>query len=71
METTQPSPQTKCSCPCHKMFGIFIALAGIAGLLGAFAILSGKVVAIAVSVLLILAGLQTMFRGACKCCNAA
>jgi len=71
MQPGEVSSQTKCACPCHKMFGIFLALAGVAGLLGAFEVLGGKAAAIAVSVLLVLAGVQTLFRGACKCCNAA
>jgi hypothetical protein len=72
METTTEAAKVgeKCSCVCHKMFGVFIALAGVAGLLGAFSVLSGRVVGIAASVLLVLAGLQTMMRGKCKCCNA-
>ena len=70
METSENHPSAKCACVCHKMFGIFLALAGVAGLLGAFDLLSMRVVGIAGSILLVLAGLQTMFRANCKCCNA-
>lgn len=69
METPEVKPEGKCCCLCHKMFGVFIALAGVAGLLGAFGVLSAKAAAIAGSILLILAGLQTLFRCKCKCCN--
>ena len=70
METTENKPEGKCCCFCHKMFGLFVALAGVIGLLAVFAVLSHKVAAIIVSILLIMAGLQTMMRGKCKCCNA-
>jgi putative Mn2+ efflux pump MntP len=53
------------------MFGVFLALAGVIGLLAVFAVLSHKVAAIIGSILLILAGLQTIMRSKCKCCNAA
>ena len=33
METTQTSAG-KCSCPCHKIIGLFIALIGLTFLLG-------------------------------------
>ena len=49
---------------------LFVALAGVIGLLAVFAVLSHKVAAIIVSILLIMAGLQTMMRCKCKCCNA-
>ena len=53
------------------MFGVFIALVGVVGLLAVFDVLTHRAAAIAGSVLLVLAGLQTVFRGKCKCCNAA
>ena len=68
MEATETK---KCACPCHKMLGVFLVLAGVIGLLGAFAVLTGKTVAIVGSVLLVLAGLKGIFTGMCKCCNAA
>ncbi len=78
METTEVKPsesskpsEAKCACVCHKMFGIFILIAGIVGLLGVLSVLSHTAAGIAVSILAILAGLQTMMRGRCKCCNAA
>ena len=70
METNEGKPEGKCGCPCHKMFGGFIVLAGVMGLLAVFGVLSHHVAAIIGSILLILAGLQTMMRSKCKCCNA-
>ena len=70
METTEAKPGVKCSCVCHKMFGVFIASAGIIGLLSATGVVSGKWVGIVVSALLVLAGVQTMLRGKCSCCAA-
>jgi hypothetical protein len=49
---------------------VFIALAGVIGLLSALGVLQGKWVGIAVSGLILAAGLQTMFRGKCSCCTA-
>ena len=60
----------KCACPCHKMFGVFIALVGILGLLAAFGVMSHRIAGIIGCVLLVLAGLQTMLRGKCNCCTA-
>ena len=73
METTEENKSCetkKCCCPCHKMFGAFIALVGVIGLLAVFAVISHKVAAIIGSILLIMAGLQTMMRGKCRCCDA-
>ena len=69
METTQASAG-KCSCPCHKMVGLFIALIGLTFLLGAFNVLSPRVVEVTWPILVIMAGMQTVMRGRCKCCNA-
>ena len=61
----------KCCCPCHKMPGIFIALIGIAMLLGTLETFSPKAEWISVSVLVILLGLQKTCSGMCKCCDKA
>ena len=61
----------KCSCPCHKMPGVFIALIGLTFLLGALNVLSSRAVEITWPILLILLGLKKMFSGMCKCCSAA
>ena len=71
METTEGKPQGKCSCPCHKMPGVFIVLAGVAVLLRALDVLGHKGFWITVAVVVILAGLQAIFANKCKCCNAA
>jgi hypothetical protein len=58
-----------CGCTCHKMNGIFVALIGLAFLLGALDVVSQHVVGIAWPVVLILLGLQnSLGRGRCKCC---
>ena len=67
METVEVK---KCACACHKMFGVFIALVGVFGLLAAFDVMNRRAAGIIICVLFILAGLQTMLRGKCKCCNA-
>lgn len=60
----------KCACPCHKMLGIFFALIGILGLLAAFEVMTRRSAGIIGCVLFILAGLQILLRGKCKCCTA-
>jgi hypothetical protein len=61
----------KCSCPCHKVPGLLIASIGLVFLLGAFNVLSSRVVQITWPILLILLGLKKMCGGMCKCCSAA
>ena len=58
-----------CKCPHHKMMPLMIVLIGLTFLLGAFNILSPMVVAVIWPILLILIGLQKMFKGMCKCCS--
>ena len=62
METPQAS-QGKCSCPCHKMIGLTFLLSGLN-------VMSAQIAEIIGPVLLILAGLQTMFRNRYKCCSS-
>lgn len=57
-----------CKCPHHKMVPLFIVLIGLTFLLQAFGVLSDYFVSFAWPVLLILIGLQKMFKGVCKCC---
>jgi hypothetical protein len=72
METSE---EKKCcennqrSCLCCKMPGVFIALIGVAVLLGALDVLSIKTAGVTVGVLLILLGLKKIFAGMCKCCD--
>lgn len=70
METTQTT-EGKCSCPCHKIVGLFIALIGLTFLLGAFNVLSPRVVEVTWPILLILIGMKKVGSGRCKCCKAA
>ena len=70
METTVASTG-KCSCPCHKMIGLFIALIGLTFLLGAFNVLSARVVEVTWPILLLLIGVKGAASGNCKCCDKA
>jgi hypothetical protein len=53
------------------MPGVFVVLIGIDILLRALDVISSKTHWIIIAVLVILAGLQCIFRSKCKCCNAA
>ena len=70
MEPSQ-APESKCGCPCHCMTGILIALIGLTFLLGAFNVLSARVVEITWPILLILIGVQKVCGRKCKCCKPA
>lgn len=59
----------KCCCPCHVMGGVFIILIGVAILLGALAVISGKAEWITIAILVILIGLKKACAGRCKCCD--
>ena len=68
METSQASGG-KCSCACHRMTGLFIALIGLTFLLGALDVLSARLVGILWPLLVLLTGIQIVFRNKCKCCT--
>jgi hypothetical protein len=70
METSQAS-EKKCSCPCHKMVGLLIALIGLTFLLGAFNVFSPRVVEVTWPILVVLLGLKLTCSGSCKCCDKA
>jgi hypothetical protein len=70
-EQTKSAESQKCACFCHKMPGVFVVLIGVAILLRALSVLSTTAFWGTVGVLVILAGLQSMTRGVCKCCSAA
>jgi len=70
METMQASAG-KCSCPCHKVVGLFIALIGLTFLLGAFNVLSPRVVEVTWPILVLLIGVKSACSGSCKCCDKA
>jgi len=74
METTEEKKScetSKCGCFCHKMPGLFILLAGVAILLRALEVLGHTPFWIIIAVIVMLAGLQYMFAGMCKCCGRA
>jgi len=63
METTEEKKcceNKKCCCPCHIMGGVFIILIGVAILLGALDVISGKAEWITIAILVILIGLKKM-----------
>ena len=62
--------EKKCCCPCHKALSILVIVFGLVFLLGAFDVLSAKVVSITWPILVMLGGLKTLFKGGCKCCSA-
>ena len=70
METSQAS-EKKCSCPCHKIVGLFVALIGLTFLLGAFNVFSARVVEVTWPILLVLIGVKLAATGNCKCCDKA
>ena len=70
METSQAS-EKKCSCRCYKMVGLFIALIGLTFLLGAFNVLSPRVVQVTWPILVVLIGFKMVCGGRCKCCDKA
>ena len=70
METSQ-TPEGKCGCPCHCMTGLLIALIGLTFLLGAFNVLSARVVEVTWPILVILIGVKSVCSAKCKCCKSA
>jgi hypothetical protein len=74
METTEEKKcceNKKCGCFCHKMPGVLIVLIGVAILLGALDVISGKAEWIGISIIVILIGLKKICGGMCKCCPDA
>ncbi len=59
----------KCNCPHHMMKGVLVILFGLTFLLGAFEVLSQHVVSIVWPILLMLAGVGSLTKGMCKCCD--
>jgi len=59
----------KCCCLCHKMPAVFIILIGVAVLLRALEVLGHQPFWITIAILVILAGLQQLCCGRCKCCD--
>ena len=70
METPQTSDK-KCSCACHKLVGIFVALIGLTFLLGALKVIPMQAVEVTWPILVLLIGVKLVFTGRCKCCDKA
>jgi len=60
-----------CACFCHKMPAVFVILIGVAILLRTLEVLQSKPFWIAISVLVMLIGVQWLLSGVCKCCRHA
>ncbi len=74
MDQSSMSPEVvghgkACGCVHHKMMPLFIVLFGIVFLLGGLGKIDMGTVNIVWPILVILAGLQKMFSGMCKCCK--
>lgn len=57
-----------CKCPHHKMIPALIVLFGVLFLLEALGVIAMSLVSVVWPVLVILAGLQKMMAGKCRCC---
>ena len=71
MPTTEEKPsEGKCSCMCHSMIGLFVVAFGLTFLLRTLDVITNHTAAIIWPIIVMLAGLQFMFRRMCKCCRA-
>ena len=68
---TPPASEKKCTCPCHQVVGLCLALIGLTFLLGALNILSGRIVNVTWPILLVIIGVKLVSSGRCKCCDKA
>lgn len=59
----------KCSCPHHKMGGVFVILFALTFLLGNLEVISSHIVGIVWPIIVGLAGFTKIMGGRCKCCN--
>jgi len=63
----------KCGCFCHKITAIsavVLVLIGIALLLQAMGVLESPQLKLALPIVVILVGLQMLFRRRCRCCDS-
>ena len=67
-ECCTPTESKKC-CPCKKMPAVFLILFGLTFLFRELGVISFHTAAIAWPVIVILAGIQFLLRGLCKCCQ--
>ena len=58
-----------CKCPHHKMIPLFIVIFGVLFLLNSQGMVADDTVGVVWPILVILGGLQKLFRGMCKCCS--
>ena len=58
-----------CGCPHHKVVPGLVILFGLLFLLGAYEVVTMRLVQIGWPILVILAGLMKMSQGNCKCCK--
>ena len=65
-----PMMENKCGCPHHKIIPALVVLFGLLFLLQAVNVVSPELVAIVWPIIVLLAGLMKMAKGACKCCTA-
>jgi len=61
----------KCGCFCHKMGGLFWIALGVIFFLNAFNVLKGSIGWMIAGAVALVAGLQTIAGGMCKCCDKA
>ena len=74
METTEEKKSCatgKCRCFCHKMDGVIWMVIGIIILLWAFGVIQQNLFWIIVGAAVVVAGLQKILGGFCKCCDKA
>ena len=62
-------PGKMCGCPHHKMIPVFIVAFGLLFLFHELNVISSHALNIAWPIVVVLAGLQKMFKGVCKCCT--
>lgn len=68
-EKIMPENGSSCGCPCHKAMGGLVIAFGLVFLLRALGVLSDHIAGIVWPVIIILAGLNKMTAGMCKCCD--
>ena len=68
-ECCTPTTEGKKCCPCKNMPAVFMILFGLTFLLRALGVISIHAASIAWPVIVIVAGLQFLLRGMCKCCK--
>ena len=71
MPTTEEKPSdAKCCCPCHYMIGLLVVAFGLTFLLRTLEVITYHTAGIIWPIIVILAGLKTIFGSMCKCCSS-